>query len=200
MMSKKIHIFRHGQTDWNLIRRMQGHTDIPLNEEGRKQAQALQQYFKENPVDLFVSSDLSRAQETAAIANAHLKQPLLLYPGFREVSLGILEGMTQEEVRRQFGDESWEKWASLHPENADFHYPQAESSRQAVMRFSMSLKIFCKEHSFSHAGLCTHGFVMRRFLHTLRPDIKEALPIPNCVVYTVEWDAATDSFSFHWDS
>lgn len=195
-MLKIIHLFRHGQTDWNNLRRMQGHTDIPLNLEGRKQAETLQPYFQENPVELFGSSDLQRAKETATIANAQLLRPLVIFPGFREVYLGTLEGMTLEEAHEEFGMDAWEKWTSIHPAHDDFRFPQAESAREAIERFTQTLKQFCREHSFAHAGLCTHGFVMRRFLHTLRPDLGETLPTPNCVVYKVQWDEKSERFSF----
>lgn len=179
---------------------MQGHTDIPLNDEGRKQALSLQSYFRENPVDLFISSDLARAQETANIANTHLLRPILFSADLREVSLGVLEGMTQEEVHRQFGVESWQKWISMDPAHLDFRFPQAESAREAIARFQSALKRFCHEHEFSSAAVSTHGFVMRRFLHMLRPDLTETLPTPNCVVYQVEWDEGSREFSFHFNS
>lgn len=196
-MSKTIHLFRHGQTDWNLQRRMQGHTDISLNEEGRQQALQLQKYFEQNPVDLFASSDLRRAQETATIANAHLQKNILTFSGFREAHLGALEGLTLEEAHQQFGKESWDTWISLDPQNFDFAFPQGENTHQVLLRFTQTLKEFCKSQDFTQAGVCTHGLVLRRFLHSLRPELTEPLPIPNCVVYRVKWHEALDSFEFN---
>lgn len=196
-MPKIIHLFRHGQTDWNLLRRMQGHTNIPLNDEGCRQALTLQTYFQENPVDLFFSSDLTRAQQTADIANSYLDHPLLVLPEFREVYLGELEGLTQIEAHEKYGVTSWEKWTSLKPENSHFRYPLAESAQEAIERFTKGLQKICTEHSFTTAGLCTHGLIMRRFLHAIRPDLPEDLPIPNCVVYKVEWNEKKGNFSFN---
>lgn len=195
-MPKIIHLFRHGLTDWNALRKMQGHTDIPLNEEGRRQALELQSFFQQNPVELFATSDLKRAQETTQIANAQLQLPTKIFSGFREAYLGVLEGLTLTEAHDQFGIEAWEKWTSIDPSHYDFAYPEAESSRQAVSRFSQTLETFCLENSFQKAGICTHGFILRRFLHSLRPDLKEPLPIPNCVVYTVHWDEKSKQFLF----
>ncbi|WP_415063947.1 histidine phosphatase family protein [Bdellovibrio sp.] len=196
-MPKIIHLFRHGQTDWNNQRRLQGHTDIPLNDEGRQQALTLQNYFQENPIDVFMTSDLRRAQETAEIANTHLEKPFLISPDLREVFLGDLEGLTQQEVLEKYGGEAWEQWTSLLPSQADFRYPNAESANQAVARFSQSLTHFCQEYNFTSAGLCTHGFIIRRFLHSLKPEMTEALPIPNCVIYKVEWNEKTGLFYFN---
>ncbi len=88
---------------------MQGHTDIPLNEEGRRQALSLQSFFEKNPIDLLASSDLQRAHETARIANAQLQLPLIVSKEFREVYLGVLEGTTQQEAHEKFGPEAWGK-------------------------------------------------------------------------------------------
>ncbi|MBO9667600.1 MAG: histidine phosphatase family protein [Bdellovibrio sp.] len=187
-MLKTIHLFRHGQTDWNLNRRMQGHTDIPLNEEGRKQAQTLQDFFSKNPVDLMVSSDLTRAQQTATIANEILKAPTFSSSQFREVYLGDIEGMTQEEIIEKHGEDSWLRWTSHEAINFGFTYKNGESALTAIERFHKGLTDLCSTQEFSSLGLCTHGLMMRRFLHSLRPDIIEPLPIPNCVVYTITWN------------
>lgn len=174
---------------------MQGHTDIPLNQEGQKQALSLQSFFSENTVDLFISSDLCRAQETTKIANMNLGKPVLVSEVFREVCLGDLEGLTLNEAHAQFGLEAWEKWISMNPENFHFRYPRAESVHEAVARFAQGLRNICLTQNFRSAGLCTHGLIMRRFLHSLRPDLKEELPIPNCVVYKIKWQPS-GSFSF----
>ncbi|ASD63993.1 histidine phosphatase family protein [Bdellovibrio bacteriovorus] len=196
-MRKTIHLFRHGLTDWNSQLRLQGHTDIPLNEEGRQQALSLQLFFRDNPVEFFVSSDLTRAQQTAHIANHHLAKPMLLQPGFREVNMGKIEGMTREAVAQEYGPQAWEKWVSVDREHFDFAFPDAENTWATVERFSAALSALCEQHDFDSIGLCTHGLAMRRFLHSLRPDITESLPTPNCVVYTIEWDSESKEFYFN---
>lgn len=187
-MSKTIYLFRHGQTDWNLARRMQGHTDVPLNAEGRKQAETLQIFFKKNPVELMVSSDLTRAKQTAEIANSQLQAQHILAADFREVFLGDIEGLTQDEIIAQHGEDSWLKWTSHERKNFSFTYKNGESAESAIVRFEKALMELCLTKSESQIGICTHGLMMRRFLHSLRPDLKEPLPIPNCVVYTVTWN------------
>lgn len=64
----RIYIARHGETAWNAEHRMQGQTDIPLNEKGRKQAQALHELMKGIHLDAVYSSNLSRSHETALVA------------------------------------------------------------------------------------------------------------------------------------
>ncbi|MGE5086250.1 MAG: histidine phosphatase family protein [Bacillota bacterium] len=186
-MSKTIYLFRHGQTDWNLARRMQGHTDIPLNEEGCRQAATLQEFFKNNPVELMVSSDLTRAKQTAEIANTYLQAQHILNSDFREVFLGDIEGLTQDEIIARYGEDQWLKWTSHESKNFSFTYQNGESALSAIERFQKGLTQLCLNSKEERIGVCTHGLMMRRFLHSLRPDLKEAIPIPNCVVYTIQW-------------
>ena len=187
-MLKTIYLFRHGQTDWNLARRMQGHTDIPLNAEGRRQAETLQSFFKEHPVELMVSSDLARAKQTAEIANANLQAQHILNADFREVFLGDIEGLTHDEIIARHGEEGWLKWTSHESKNFSFTYENGESALSAIERFQKGLIELCLTSQEDHIGVCTHGLMMRRFLHSLRPDLKEPLPIPNCVVYKIQWN------------
>jgi probable phosphoglycerate mutase len=98
---------RHGQTDWNLTRRVQGSTDIPLNDTGRRQAREAAADLRaqlDGPVAL-VSSDLSRARETAEIIAAELDLPApRTYPALRERAYGEAEGVEASEFTRRWGD------------------------------------------------------------------------------------------------
>ena len=100
-------LVRHGETDWNATGRIQGSTDIPLNDTGRGQARetaaALAERFSgSHPV--VVSSDLSRAHETARIIAAALDAPEpRTYAPLRERSYGVAEGLTDAEYRERFG-------------------------------------------------------------------------------------------------
>lgn len=134
-----------------------------------------------------MTSDLSRAQETAQIANQKLAAPYLISPDFREVKLGEIEGLTYEQVLSQHGEEKWKRWQSVNPAHFDFAFKDGETGFQALARFTSALEKFCREESFTTAGLCTHGLMMRRFLHKLRPTLTEPLPVPNCSVFTVQW-------------
>jgi broad specificity phosphatase PhoE len=99
-------LIRHGLTDWNVLGRIQGQSDIPLNEEGRMQARLLGARLKEEPYqwDAVVTSGLSRARETGEII-ASILGIELLKPDVRlnERSFGQVEGLTQAERESKWG-------------------------------------------------------------------------------------------------
>ncbi|WP_214467126.1 histidine phosphatase family protein [Microbacterium flavescens] len=101
-------LIRHGETDWNLARRIQGSTDIPLNQTGRAQARAAGIALREardaaTPVTV-AASDLLRARETAEIIASELgAEPPRLYRGLRERAYGEAEGVGADEFLRRWG-------------------------------------------------------------------------------------------------
>jgi probable phosphoglycerate mutase len=91
-----IYLVRHGQTDWNKLKKLQGQTDIPLNEVGKQEALSVANSLNNIPLEQIISSDLSRAVETAKIINQNFKLPLLTDNRLREVNYGDLEGKERE--------------------------------------------------------------------------------------------------------
>jgi broad specificity phosphatase PhoE len=89
---------RHGRTAWNAARRFQGQTDIPLDDEGLAQAQALAAHLRDEHFDLAFASDLNRARTTAETILAERTIALELSPEFREMHFGLWEGLTWDEI------------------------------------------------------------------------------------------------------
>ncbi|BBH20974.1 phosphoglycerate mutase [Paenibacillus baekrokdamisoli] len=107
----RLGLIRHGKTDWNALGKIQGQTDTPLNDEGIRQAHALADRLSHDTMqwDAIISSDLSRAYDTARIIAAKLNIPLL--PSevrLRERFFGEIEGTTEEERLRRWGV-NWRK-------------------------------------------------------------------------------------------
>lgn len=101
-----LFLVRHGETEWNLAGRAQGHTDIPLSDVGRAQAQCLRHAFEGIRVDLVLSSDLIRSYATSqAIADA-TGAPVEKTPDLRERCFGDWEGMNYEIVNRQLDEQA----------------------------------------------------------------------------------------------
>lgn len=89
-----IYLMRHGQTDWNLTKRLQGQTDIPLNETGRLMAEEASLKFGDIPVDICYCSPLCRARETAELFLKGKKVEIISDDRLKEMSFGVLEGAT----------------------------------------------------------------------------------------------------------
>jgi broad specificity phosphatase PhoE len=105
----RLILVRHGATDWNQQRRIQGLSNMGLNETGRGQAEALAQALKDVKVDAIYTSPLRRAQETArAIARFH-KAEVVTVDGLTELDVGEVDGLTYEEMRLRHS-EFFTKW------------------------------------------------------------------------------------------
>lgn len=88
-----LYIMRHGKTDWNARRKLQGRTDIPLNEEGRIMAKKAGEEYHRIPFDVCYCSPLSRARETAEIVLQERNIPIIIDERLQEMSFGIFEGI-----------------------------------------------------------------------------------------------------------
>jgi broad specificity phosphatase PhoE len=102
-------LVRHAETDWNADGRLQGQTDRPLSDFGRRQAQRLAGEHEREEIEAIYSSDLSRTRETAEILGERLGLPVALDPELREKDWGTWEGLTAvERDRVEFVGESTE--------------------------------------------------------------------------------------------
>ena len=89
---QKFYFIRHGQTAWNFEHRLQGNSDIPLNQTGIEQAYAAREAFRNIPITTICASPLSRARQTAEIVNEVLNCPIIDLPDLKECHFGIHEG------------------------------------------------------------------------------------------------------------
>ena len=108
----RLILVRHGETDWNKAGRFQGQIDIPLNENGRRQAAAARDFLKDIPIDRAWSSTLSRPTETAQIIlEAHPDVPLTQIDGLVEIGHGVWEGKLESEIREDWSEllDTWKR-------------------------------------------------------------------------------------------
>ena len=89
---RMLHIIRHGKTDWNVLHKLQGRTDIPLNEEGRRMAAEAGERCREISFDICYCSPLIRARETAEILMKNRDIPIVLDDRLKEMCFGTWEG------------------------------------------------------------------------------------------------------------
>lgn len=162
MSTTEILIVRHGQTPWNVERRIQGWRDIELNDNGHSQAQALARHLAKQhtqakqPIHAIYSSDLLRAQQTAQAVAKALTLPLSLIEGVRERNYGVLEGVPFDRMHEH--DHAVAKiWAERDPDGV---IPNGETLRQFQQRVTDCLQKVASQHLGQRVVVVTHGGAM----------------------------------------
>lgn len=143
-----IYIARHGETDWNRTGRLQGATDIPLNDAGKEQAADCGLFFQDVSIEAIYTSPLKRASDTATIINEHLGLPIIELSEFKERAFGDAEGMTYEERSKVFPRKS---------------YPNQEDFKVFSERLKRGLNKIHQAYPEQSVALVAHGAV----IHTL---------------------------------
>jgi len=145
-----IYLVRHGQTDWNVEKRLMGLTDIPLNESGILQAKLLGKETSQLKIDHIFSSNLLRAKETSEIINKFINVDISLDERLQELNYGIIEGRILKEI----SSECWNQF-NLHPEQLG-----AESFESAYNRIKDFFKNLVKINLLN-VLIVTHGGTLR---------------------------------------
>jgi broad specificity phosphatase PhoE len=147
-----ILLVRHGETDWNLERRVQGHSDRPLNATGLAQAAALVEELADERIDAVYASDLVRALETARGVAAARGLPVEALPELREKDFGSWEGLTDTEIRDRFPQALIGPWGD------------AETSEELAARVLAALRRIAAAHPGGRVLVVTHGGPVRAVL------------------------------------
>lgn len=150
----RIALVRHGETDWNRAHRVQGHTNIPLNDEGRLQARRTAETLRTQRWDAVYSSPLARAGETAQIIadTVGLAAPTIV-DELIERAYGEAEGLTRAELDARY------------PSDVLGREPRADAAARAVR----ALTSIAREHPGGDVLVVSHGGLIRAVLTHLAP-------------------------------
>ncbi|MEL6404547.1 MAG: histidine phosphatase family protein [Chloroflexota bacterium] len=174
MVSQRILLVRHGETDYNVMRRWQGHLDIELNANGKQQAQKIAQRLATESIQQIYSSDLKRCSETAhAIAEYHTLTPHL-DKRLREINVGIFEGQSRQQMKAKYSAE-YERW------DTEFAYapPNGESREQTQARAYKAWQEITAQHPTGTLILVSHGGTLRLLLTKLFPTYADTFRFGN---------------------
>lgn len=157
----KVYFARHGQTDWNILAKVQGTTDIPLNENGIQQARKLCEFLKENSIgfEKIYTSYQVRAKQTAQIIDEQFHTGYEIVNGLEEMNLGLFEGHTWDEIESLYPEEL-KLWNSYKRYNKS---PEGESYQMVLERLFKALDyIFEKNDPSSDKNvlIISHGAVI----------------------------------------
>ncbi|MGA2447599.1 MAG: histidine phosphatase family protein [Polyangiaceae bacterium] len=182
-MARILLVARHGETDWNVANRWQGQSDVPLNERGRAQARALAARLRGWVLGGVVSSDLSRARETAEILASALGLAFdHVDVGLRERSFGCFEGLTRDECIAYYPNE-WLAWQRDHVMPVGGESADALLAR-ATAAFERAARGVARDDA---PGLVvTHGGVIRAMVAAATGE--RPPPIQNAELWRMEFD------------
>ncbi len=183
----RICFIRHGETDWNVARRIQGHTDIPLNETGRAQALAMAFNAAHQHFRAIYSSDLMRTMETAQVLAQREDQDVKPFAQLRERHYGVFQGITAAEGAERYP----QAYAHYVARDLDYDFETGESLRALAERVSQGIDWLVRHHSGQTIAAVSHSGVLDviyrratgRPLHTPRDFV-----IPNCALNWFHFD------------
>lgn len=156
-MSRRVIVWRHGQTDWNLQGRLQGQTDVPLNSTGRQQAAEMASRLALLNPTRIVSSDLQRASATAEQLSMIVDVPVETDVRFREIAFGQREGLTGRELHDKFPE-----LEAAFRRGEEVHSPGAETHAEGAERFTAGLHdVIAAMDADETVVVVAHGGVIR---------------------------------------
>ena len=186
MQVTRILAVRHGETAWNRASRIQGHTDIDLNEHGRWQAAQLAQALRDEPITACYASDLSRARSTAQAVADLVGQTVGTHAGLRERCFGQFEGQTWVQLEAAWPAET-QAWRKRLP---DFAPPGGESLLQLQARVVAAVDELAARHPGEQVLMVAHGGVLDiLYRAATRLDLQapRSWELPNTAVNRLLW-------------
>lgn len=131
----QVYLVRHGETEWNVARRIQGQSDSPLTATGRLQARQVAERMKSEGITHIITSDMGRTRETAQIIADVCRCEIIIEPRLRELNMGVLEQREIESLTEQ--EEQWRK--SLIDGTEGGRIPNGESMEELYQRMYAAL-------------------------------------------------------------
>lgn len=167
MSVKRVIFIRPGETEWNRVMRWQGHVEIPLNENGRKQAQRLAQFVRNTGITKLYSSALRRAVETAQILGQELGLTPVYDRRWCERDIGHWQGLTMHEIVAWYPEE----YTKLQANPDDYEIiGNGESRNQVLARVQAAFHDVINNGDDQVIGIVSHSTAMRVLLRELVPD------------------------------
>jgi len=197
MPATRFIVVRHGETEWNVAGRVQGHEDSPLTARGLAQAEAIAERLARERFDALVASDLGRARRTAQAIGARCGLEVQPDPRVRERSFGEGEGLDYDEIDRRWPD-VFIRTGATDPDRA---IPGGETRRQFQERVRAAFVALAREHAGRRVAVVSHGGVVAalyRIVHDIPLAHAHRIAISNASYNAVAFDG--DAWALEaWD-
>ena len=186
-----VYLVRHGTTAWNEALRYQGRADNPLDEAGEKQGACLEEYFRDIPIDLGVTSPLQRAVKTLqyCLASKDGKVPVIIEPEVAYIVFGEWDGLTAEESRQR--EPVFYRKYVVNEDRGFAKAPGGESMAEVYARMRDAVLKLAAEHPGETIVIASHGTAIQSFLNFasgIDPAHVRKFLLYNCSVSCIDID------------
>lgn len=183
MPIQQVIIVRHGETDYNAQHRWQGQLDVPLNKNGKAQAEALAKHLANEALDGVFSSDLKRCYDTARPIAKSKNLTVIPDKRLREVHLGLFQGLTRTQIQEVYPHKMM-RW-----DNDDSYViTHGESRSQVQNRTFEAWQEIIKRDDMKTVMIVSHGGAIRMMLTKVLPQTTERLRFANTSFSILERD------------
>jgi len=157
---KKIYLIRHGESEWNILRKIQGHKDIPLTDRGIKQANLIANRLVYEDIDIIYSSDLKRACDTARTIGNKIGLEPNLRKEFREINFGAWEGLSNDTIGSEYREEIhlWRK------EPEKLKITGGETLKEVQIRALRELENIINTNQDKNILIVSHGVTLKTMI------------------------------------
>ncbi len=157
-----IYLTRHGQTEWNIEKRLQGHGNSPLTDAGIKRAEELSKRLKDIKIECIYTSPIERAYKTASILKGDKEIELITHDGLKEMNFGDFEGKITEEVMQENPD--WDINLIMQG-NLEMRAPNGETLAEVRERVSKAMDEIIKDNDGKSILVVAHGITLKAIMN-----------------------------------
>lgn len=157
---KKIYLVRHGESEWNVLKKIQGQKNISLTQKGIEQAKLIGNRLINEKIDKIYSSDLSRAYKTATIIGNIIECDVTSIEELREINFGVWEGLTNDEIMNKYSSDLilWRK----EPEKLNLN--GAETLKELQTRAIKRLNKLIYDENINNVLIVSHGVTLKTII------------------------------------
>lgn len=162
MLSTNLYLVRHGETEWNTEKRMQGHKDSPLTENGKLQTSWLGEVLHDIEFDAIYASSSNRTKQTAEIVRSNRNLPIILSDNLKEIYMGEWEGRLTHEVEEEYPEDYYNFWY-----NPNIYKPKiGETFYDVQNRAIPEINNIITKHSGKNILVVTHTVTLKIIMST----------------------------------
>lgn len=166
-MKTIIYLTRHGQTEWNIEKRLQGRGNSPLTKDGIQKAEELSERLKDIDIDVIYTSPIERALHTARILKGNKEIEIITCDGLMEMSFGTYEGRRTDEITKE--NPEWNINLIMEG-NTTIAAPQGENLEEVRKRVGEAMDRILEDHRGETLLIVAHGITLKALMYYFKDE------------------------------